>query len=319
MPRLWTDRTAWHAMHRQMGICPISERIVHLVRPFVLRFRLLALVLVSLLPFGAWGAPTSASPVGKTFDIVGTVDCGLASGKRCSIGDVVRVWTEDVSGHRQLVEIDVSWIRQTLPALDQDDLLRLEVESTPDGKLRALGVFTPDPPKRPDKEEDDVPVSQISATPTPTLVVRSPEPPGPLTLSIDDPIVAEFVPIGQADHERLVLAKSFQPPQFGFVTFTITLSGPSTNTVTVDYQSSPGSATAGSTCDTNEELPDYETISGTLTFSPGQVARTISTEICDDTIDEPDETFFVTLSNAQNATITKAQGQATILAHDDSD
>jgi hypothetical protein len=294
---------------------------VHVVRLVVFRSRLLLLVLTLLLPFGAWGAETSARPAEKSFDIVGTVDCGLASGKRCSIGDVVRVWTEDVSGHRQLVEIDVSWIKQTLPALDQDDLLRLEVESTPDGTLRGLGVFTPDPPKRPAEEDDDddvVSPASPTPTPTPTPVAQAPAPTGPLTLSIDDPIVAELVPLGQADQEGLVLVKFLQPPQFGVATFTIALSGPSTNTVTVDYQSSPGTATAGTTCDGNQG-PDYESIGGTLTFTPGQVTQTVTTEICNDTTDEPDETFFVTLSNAQHATIARPQGQATILAHDDSD
>ena len=69
--------------------------------------------------------------------------------------------------------------------------------------------------------------------------------------------------------------------------FTVTLSAPSGRTVTVNY------ATANATA---VQPGDYTTTSGTLTFTPGQVLKTISVPVVGDAIDEIDETFFVNLS-----------------------
>jgi hypothetical protein len=49
----------------------------------------------------------------------------------------------------------------------------------------------------------------------------------------------------------------------GSVTIRVTLSAPSSQTVTVDYSTSDGTATAPT---------DYQSASGTLTFSPGQTS-----------------------------------------------
>ena len=89
--------------------------------------------------------------------------------------------------------------------------------------------------------------------------------------------------------------------------FTVSLSAASTNTVSVQYASANGTATAGS---------DYTAVSGTLTFAPGETSKTISVAVAGDTINEPDETFVVNLSNPSNATIADGQGQATILNDD---
>ena len=58
-------------------------------------------------------------------------------------------------------------------------------------------------------------------------------------------------------------------------------------TFTVDY------STASGTADGN----DYNTASGTLTFGPGQSSATIAVKVLGDFNPEPDETFFVNLSN----------------------
>ena len=91
----------------------------------------------------------------------------------------------------------------------------------------------------------------------------------------------------------------------GSFTFTVTLTPSSLQTVTVDYATSDGTATHGS---------DYTSASGTLTFSPGDTTKTVSVTIADDDIDEDDETFTLTLTNAVNATIpnTLESGSATI-------
>ncbi|HYW70715.1 MAG TPA: Calx-beta domain-containing protein, partial [Pyrinomonadaceae bacterium] len=90
--------------------------------------------------------------------------------------------------------------------------------------------------------------------------------------------------------------------------FTVTLSPASSQTVTVKYATANGAATAGS---------DYSAIAATeLSFAPGESQKTISVLVNGDTIVEPDENFFVNLSDATNANIAVSQGTATI-ANDD--
>ena len=93
----------------------------------------------------------------------------------------------------------------------------------------------------------------------------------------------------------------------GNAVFTVTLSEASEQVVTVDYETADGTAEAGS---------DYTTTSGKLTFSVGSRTETISVPVVDDTNDERDETFTVTLSNATGATILDNTGTGTILDDD---
>jgi large repetitive protein len=90
-------------------------------------------------------------------------------------------------------------------------------------------------------------------------------------------------------------------------TFTVTLSGPSSSTVTVGYATADGTATAGS---------DYAATSGTLTFSPGQTSKTVTVQVAGDTVHEATETFTLDLSGATGAAIADSQGLGTI-ANDD--
>jgi len=89
--------------------------------------------------------------------------------------------------------------------------------------------------------------------------------------------------------------------------FTVTLSAASNQTVTVDFATVPGTATTPS---------DYQSASGTLTFTTGQTTKTIGVTIKGDTSFEPDETFTVSLTNPANAVISKGQGTGTILNDD---
>lgn len=89
--------------------------------------------------------------------------------------------------------------------------------------------------------------------------------------------------------------------------FTVRLSPASSQTVTVQYATAPGSATAGS---------DYTTTNGTLTFTPGQTSQPISVLILGDTVFESTETFNVNLSNPTNATLGDDQGVGTIIDND---
>lgn len=87
-------------------------------------------------------------------------------------------------------------------------------------------------------------------------------------------------------------------------TFTVTLSAASSQTISVTYATANGSATAGD---------DYQARSGTLVFAPGEISKTISIPIIGDRLPEPNETFFINLSNATNATIADGQGVGTII------
>ena len=79
----------------------------------------------------------------------------------------------------------------------------------------------------------------------------------------------------------------------GTATITVTLSTASGQSVSVDYATSGGSATAGN---------DYVVVSDTLTLDPGQTSRSFSVPIVNDTLDEPSETVNLALSNPVNAT-----------------
>ena len=91
-------------------------------------------------------------------------------------------------------------------------------------------------------------------------------------------------------------------------TFTVTLSAATTFPVTVKYQTANGTAVAGG---------DYTALPlSTLTFNPGETRKTVTVAVLGDTAQEPDETFFVNLSGAVNATIADAQAVGTILNDD---
>jgi len=117
-----------------------------------------------------------------------------------------------------------------------------------------------------------------TATPTAT---RTP----PVSLSITDP----------------------QQPEGVVARFGVTLSRASTVPVTVNYSTVDGTAFEGS---------DYRPTSGTLTFAPGIKIQLISVTVIDDTLVEPNETFFVILTNPVNAIIAKAKGTDTIIDND---
>jgi DNA-binding protein len=92
--------------------------------------------------------------------------------------------------------------------------------------------------------------------------------------------------------------------------FTVTLSAPSSELVTVDYATSDGSATTAD--------GDYAALAGTLSFSPGQTTATITVAVTGDTKNEGDESFGVTLSNPVNATLSGASANGLVSDDDDS-
>ena len=90
------------------------------------------------------------------------------------------------------------------------------------------------------------------------------------------------------------------------VAFTVSLSAASSEQATVEYATSDGTATSGT---------DYTADSGTLTFAANETTKTVSVATTDDSVDESDETFTLTLSSATNATLGDAT--ATGMIEDD--
>jgi hypothetical protein len=88
---------------------------------------------------------------------------------------------------------------------------------------------------------------------------------------------------------------------------TVTLSPASQTTVTVDYATFGGTATAGK---------DFTVDSGTLTFHSGETTKTIVVSVIGDTQPEPDEHFSIKLSNPANVTVATAIATVTILDDD---
>jgi len=112
---------------------------------------------------------------------------------------------------------------------------------------------------------------------------------GPTALSVGDATVTE----GDAGAATAV--------------FTVSLSAAVAQTVTVQFATADGTAVAGA---------DYAGVTGTLTFPPATVTRTVSVPVLGDVLDEDDETFTLDLSNPMGATIADGQGAGTI-ADDD--
>lgn len=92
------------------------------------------------------------------------------------------------------------------------------------------------------------------------------------------------------------------------LTFNVALSAASGNDVQVNWATSAGTATAGT---------DYTTASNTLTIPADSAGTgTISIDVVGDTLDEANETFFVTLSSPQNTSFGDNQATGTINDND---
>jgi chitinase len=87
-------------------------------------------------------------------------------------------------------------------------------------------------------------------------------------------------------------------------TFAVTLSAASTTPVTVDYQTVDGTAAAPA---------DFTTASGTVTFNPGETAKTLAVSVVGDGAPEASETFTVMLDSPTGATIADGSATATIV------
>jgi len=89
--------------------------------------------------------------------------------------------------------------------------------------------------------------------------------------------------------------------------FSLSLSRPSSQAVTVSYGTSDGSAVAAS---------DYTTALGEVTFAAGNTAKTVKVAIIPDTVNEPAERFNLDVQSTTNADLGDGTGVGTITNDD---
>ncbi|MGH7484841.1 MAG: Calx-beta domain-containing protein, partial [bacterium] len=95
----------------------------------------------------------------------------------------------------------------------------------------------------------------------------------------------------------------------GSVVISVVRSGAPVGAVSVDYATSSGTATAGT---------DFTSANGTLNWADGDSAdKTIAVNVANDSTDESDEAFTLTLSNPSAGAILGSNSTATVTITDD--
>jgi Ca2+-binding RTX toxin-like protein len=97
------------------------------------------------------------------------------------------------------------------------------------------------------------------------------------------------------------VVEGFTSPQT--VSYTVTLANASSQPITVNYATANGTALAGS---------DYTSTSGTLTFNAGVTSQVINIPILNDSLNETNETFTLSLTSPTNATLGTSTVTTTI-------
>ncbi|MGE3268981.1 MAG: Ig-like domain-containing protein [Chloroflexota bacterium] len=91
------------------------------------------------------------------------------------------------------------------------------------------------------------------------------------------------------------------------LTFTVKLSVPSSQPISVNFSTADGTASSSS---------DYVAASGTVNFAPGETQKTVVVQVRGDFDPESDETFTVSLSNPVNGALGYTQATARIINDD---
>lgn len=107
----------------------------------------------------------------------------------------------------------------------------------------------------------------------------------------------------------------------GSALLTVTRTGNTTGMAAVNYTTSD--TAAASPCNVvgsaASERCDYQTLAGTLNFAPGETSKTISVLLVDDSFDENNESFTVTLSSASGSGVVLGSTPATTVTITDND
>ena len=128
--------------------------------------------------------------------------------------------------------------------------------------------------------------------------------PASVVLADDDEMASRVLSIADAEAAESA----------GDMAFAVTLDGPSPAEVTVSYATADPAGTVDPVAGAGV---DYESASGTLTFAPGEVSRTIRVSVLDDELDEPDETFALVLADPRGATLGRGSALGTIRDDDE--
>jgi hypothetical protein len=120
-----------------------------------------------------------------------------------------------------------------------------------------------------------------------------------LTTTATDPTgnTSEFSPCDSANAGGSVAFDNYYYTvleDVGSAVLSVVRTGGSKGTLSVNYESANGTATAG---------PDYTSVSGTLVFGDGETTKSILLPIANDGIAEPDETLRISLTSATIETL----------------
>ncbi|HLM58982.1 MAG TPA: Calx-beta domain-containing protein [Pyrinomonadaceae bacterium] len=164
--------------------------------------------------------------------------------------------------------------------------------STPTPTPEPTPTPTPEPTPTPGATPTPTPVTTPTPTPTP---VESPTPtPTPAATPTPTPAPAvQFTTGSQSVTE-------------GVTTFsvTVTRTGPTDGTSTVDYRTENQTAT---------QRGDYTYTTGRLTFAPTETTKTFAVPVSDDSYAEGTETFAVLLFNPTGAALGSIPGQTLVI------
>jgi hypothetical protein len=180
------------------------------------------------------------------------------------------------------------------------------IPPTPTPTVTPTPTATPAPPTATPTVTPTATSTPIPPTATPTRTVTptptgTPTPPTPTPTMTATPTALSALTIGDASVTEGDAGSTS-------VNVTITLTPASGIFVSVDWATGGGTAIAGS---------DYSAASGTAEFAVGATTAMVPVSVLGDLMDEPDETFGVTLSNPVGATIgTPSTGTVTIFDDD---
>ena len=158
------------------------------------------------------------------------------------------------------------------------------------------------------------PGATVSTIRVPVVDDAVDEPAESFLLVLTDPVLAELADASATGTIRdddeapaaMSIADGAAPESGGELMFVVSLDGTRASQVFVDYATVDGTASAGA---------DYDAVSGTLVFEPGERTVSIAVPLLDDALDEPDESFVLLLSNPVGADLTTESATGTI--HDD--
>lgn len=99
----------------------------------------------------------------------------------------------------------------------------------------------------------------------------------------------------------------------GTATITVSRSGGSDGAVTVDYAATGLTATGGASCTGST---DFILTSGTLSFANGETSKTFNVTVCDDAVNESNESVALSLTNPTGGATIGSPNPATLTIND---